>query len=127
MMMVTFFSFYLDFKRVRVKRNSDKRERSETMAQRRRSTFENSPTGVLVLFASVAQSWLRQATEDEVRTAGRLLWEMSPPSVRAWALSVSRSVRQELDTDRVMHGIRLLVQHLRELHDGQEDAAPGGA
>ena len=87
------------------------------MAQRRRSNFANSPTGLLVLWNSVPHSWLRTASEEEMRTAGRLMWEQAAPEVRAWALDLSRRVRNEADSARVLEGVRAVVGALCALHD----------
>ena len=80
------------------------------MAQRRRSCFENSPTGVLLLFAEFENPWLRNAAEDERRAAGRILWNSVPEEMRSWALRVSRAVRQEPDTARLWVGVRILAE-----------------
>ena len=92
-------------------------ERFLAMAQRRRSNFENSPTGLLVLWNSVPHSWLRTASEEERRTAGRLMWEQAAPEIRAWSLDLSRRIRNEADSARVMEGVRAVVGALRALHD----------
>ena len=92
------------------------------MAQRRRSNYGNSPTGLLVLFASVANPWLRTAAEDERRTAGRLLWGEAAPAVQEWALQLSRRLRNDADTARLLAGIELLVSTLGDLNDAMAAA-----
>lgn len=89
------------------------------MSQRRRSTWFDSPSGLLVLVETVRNPWLAAASEDEQRTAGRLLWNEAHPDVRTWALSVSRRLRNEPDTARLLLGIRVLMEEARRLREDQ--------
>ena len=76
-----------------------------------------------MLLKTVKSPWSADASEEERRAAGRLLWNDAAPAMREWALRVSRRLRNEEYTARLLLGIEMLLRELQ--HSAQVPVRPG--